>query len=98
MSENKGKYKKLLFGILLDMIGMLSYLFPVLGEGFDLVWAPVSGWIMTRLYKGKAGQVAGVVSFVEEIIPGLDVIPTFTLMWFYTYVLKKGKVVEIEKS
>ena len=23
---------------------------------------------------------------IEEMIPGLDVIPTFTLMWLYTFV------------
>jgi hypothetical protein len=44
------------------------------------------------MYKGKIGQVAGVVTFVEEIIPGLDVIPTFTIMWLYTHVFKKSKI------
>ena len=29
-------------------------------------------------------------TFIEEIIPGFDLIPTFTLMWLYTYVLKKS--------
>jgi len=44
------------------------------------------------MYKGKIGQAAGVVAFVEEIIPGLDVIPTFTIMWLYTYVIKGSKI------
>ncbi|MCQ0112739.1 hypothetical protein SAMN04487906_2507 [Zhouia amylolytica] len=90
MSEkNKGKYKKLVLGIVLDLIGMLSFVIPGIGEFSDIIWAPMSGWIMTRLYKGRAGQVGGVVSFVEELVPGLDIIPTFTIMWFYTYVFKR---------
>jgi hypothetical protein len=47
------------------------------------------------MYKGKIGQAAGIVTFIEEIIPGLDVVPTFTLMWLYTYVFKKTEVSEI---
>jgi len=46
---------------------------------------------MTKLYKGKPGKVAAVINFVEEALPGFDVIPTFTLMWLYTYVLSGKK-------
>jgi hypothetical protein len=42
------------------------------------------------MYKGKMGKVAGVVSFLEEILPATDFIPSFTLMWFYTYFIKKS--------
>ncbi|WMI65515.1 hypothetical protein RBH94_15795 [Aestuariibaculum sp. YM273] len=83
------KYKILVLGILFDAVGYVSFIIPGIGEFSDIVWAPLSGWLMTKLYKGKAGKVAGVVNFVEEALPGLDVIPTFTLMWLYTYVLKK---------
>ena len=85
------KYKNLFLGLILDAIGMLSFAVPLLGDFSDIIWAPLSAWIMTRMYKGKIGQAAGVVSFIEEIIPGLDVIPTFTIMWFYTYILKGTK-------
>ena len=44
---------------------------------------------MTKLYSGTKGKVAGIISFVEEIIPFSDVIPTFTIMWLYTYVFSK---------
>ena len=77
-------------GLLFDGIGMLSFTIPFIGEFSDLIWAPMAGWLMTRMYKGKIGQGAGVLTFLEEIIPGLDVIPTFTLMWLYTYVFKKA--------
>jgi hypothetical protein len=42
------------------------------------------------MYKGKIGTVGGIFAFIEEALPGLDFIPTFTLTWFYTYVLKKN--------
>lgn len=85
------KYKKLLIGIILDALGYVSFFIPGVGEFSDIVWAPVSGWLMTKLYKGKPGKIAGVIAFVEEALPGLDVIPTFTLMWIYTYIFKKEK-------
>lgn len=84
------KYQQLLLGIVFDAIGMLSFAIPFIGEFSDLIWAPIAGWLMTRMYKGKIGQVAGVITFIEEIVPGLDVIPTFTLMWCYTYIFKRA--------
>ncbi|MFG6687541.1 hypothetical protein ACGK9U_13235 [Mariniflexile sp. HNIBRBA6329] len=83
------KYTKLALGILFDALGYVSFLIPGIGEFSDIVWAPLSGWLMTKLYKGKAGKIAGVISFTEEALPGFDVIPTFTLMWIYTYVFSK---------
>ncbi|RED45383.1 hypothetical protein DFQ10_102251 [Winogradskyella eximia] len=80
------KYKKLGIGILFDALGLVSFIIPGIGEFSDIVWAPVSAWLMTKLYTGKAGKVAGVITLVEEALPGFDVIPTFTLMWLYTYV------------
>jgi len=84
-----GKYTKLFISLFLDGIGMLSYLIPILGELTDTVWAPLAGYIMTRLYKGEKGKVAGIIAFLEEAIPGMDIIPTFTIMWIYTYVFLK---------
>lgn len=85
----QGKYQKLVAGLLLDGIGMLSLALPGLGEFLDLIWAPVAGWFMTRMYPGRDGKIAGVVAFLEELLPGLDVIPSFTLMWIYTFLLKR---------
>tara|TARA_R110002111_G_scaffold110212_6_gene169582 strand:- start:9510 stop:9788 length:279 start_codon:yes stop_codon:yes gene_type:complete len=86
------KYKKLGIGILFDALGLVSFIIPGIGEFSDIVWAPVSAWLMTKLYAGKAGKVVGVITFVEEALPGFDVIPTFTLMWLYTYVFKKEEL------
>lgn len=90
------KYKKLALSIIFDALGFVSFLIPGIGEFSDVIWAPVSAWLMTRLYKGKTGKIAAVISFVEEAMPGLDVIPTFTLMWIYTHVFKtKKSVIEV---
>lgn len=89
--QNDKKIKNLFLGLLFDAIGMLSFALPGIGEFSDVIWAPLAGWLMTRMYKGKIGQAAGVVTFVEELIPGLDVVPTFTIMWIYTYLLS-GKI------
>ena len=87
MKEKKVKY--LVLGLLFDAVGMLSFVIPGIGEFSDLIWAPVAAWLMTRMYKGRTGQIAGVVTFIEELLPGLDWIPSFTLMWLYTYVFTK---------
>jgi len=60
-----------------------------IGDFADVVWAPLSAWIMTKMYKGNAGKIAGAVTFIEEILPVSDIIPSFTLMWLYTYVFSK---------
>lgn len=89
--ENLSKKKKLALSILFDVIGMLTF--------FDIIWAPASAYLMSKMYKGTKGKIAGVVSFIEEAIPGFDIIPTFTIMWFLTYVFNKEEkpiAVEIE--
>lgn len=82
------KYKKLIYSMVLDIIGLIP--FPFL----DLAWAPISGYIMTKMYKGTKGKVGGFISFFEEIFPFSDIIPTFTLMWIYSYIIKKDKIKE----
>ena len=85
-----GKKRKLLFGLFFDALGMVSLLIPGIGPALDLIWAPMAGWLMTRMYAGAAGRAAAFIAFAEELLPGLDFIPSFTLMWAYTYLLKKG--------
>ena len=97
--DTENKYKKLALSLLLDAVGYVSYLIPGFGELIDVVWAPASAYMMTKLYKGNKGKVAAVIAFIEEALPGLDMIPTFTLMWVYTYVLGKEKdAEEVEKT
>ena len=84
------KYKLLKKGILLDLIGMATLLVPFWGNILDLVWAPCAASQMNKMYRGSKGKIAAVIVFLEEITPGLDIIPTFTLMWLYTFVWKKN--------
>jgi hypothetical protein len=85
------KISKLVLCLLFDAIGMLSYLVPVFGEAIDVVWAPISGILLVTMFKGTAGKLAGIFGFIEELIPFVDIIPTFTITWFYTYIIKGGK-------
>ena len=69
--------------LFLDLMGMVSYLLPVIGETEDVLWAPLSAVIFYFLFgKKKFGLLGGIFSFLEEISPGLDFIPTFTIAWF----------------
>lgn len=83
------KIRDLLLSILFDGIGMLSYLVPFLGTISDVIWAPIAGLLLMRMYKGTVGTVGGFIVFVEELLPGIDFIPTFTITWIYTYLIKK---------
>lgn len=85
---DKSKYRLLFLGILFDLIGMLSFTIPLIGEFSDVIWAPIAALLLKSMYKGKIGTIGGIIAFVEEVLPGLDFIPTFTLTWVYTYLLK----------
>ena len=78
----KNKLPNLTTCIFFDLLGMASYLLPVLGETFDFIWAPISGIIFYFLFgMRKFGMIGGIVSIIEEISPGFDIIPTFTIAW-----------------
>ena len=80
---------KLILGLFFDFIGMLSYIIPGIAETADLIWAPISGILLVAMYKGTVGKVAGVIGTLEELIPFTDIIPTFTITWFYENYLDK---------
>lgn len=68
--------------ILMDLIGMATFIFPGIGEFADIVWAPISGYVFFKLFGGRLGLIGGVLDFLEEIIPFTDIIPSFTIAWF----------------
>lgn len=88
VSAVNNKTRDLVLGILFDTIGMLSFSVPLIGEFSDVIWAPFAGFLMTWMYKGTVGKVGGVVTFLEEILPFSDFIPTFTLTWIYNYIIR----------
>lgn len=84
------KYKLFFLSILFDVIGMLSFAIPFLGEFSDVIWAPLSAFLIYKMYGGTLGKGVGIISFVEEIgIFGTDFLPTFILTWIYKYLIKK---------
>lgn len=89
--DKENKYKKLALSVLFDAIGYVSFLIPGVAEMSDIIWAPASAYLMTKMYKGNKGKIAAAVVFIEEAMPFMDVIPTFTLMWLYTYVFSGSK-------
>jgi len=80
----------LAFCILMDLVGCASFAIPVLGELIDLVWAPVSALIYMKVFGFRKGFLGGMFNFVEELMPGLDIIPTFTITWFIQYAKRKN--------
>ena len=85
------KYKLLRRGIVFDAIGMITMAIPVVGPVLDILWAPYAAKKMSEMYRGKEGKIASIIVFIEEILPMTDLIPTFTLMWLYTFVWKSQK-------
>jgi hypothetical protein len=86
------KQTKLMIAIGIDLLGYLSYLFPVLGETFDTVIAPISA-ILVYIFFNKKLKWAG-FTFFEEILPFTDVIPSATIAWHDMYVRNQEKTIE----
>jgi hypothetical protein len=80
----------LLFCIIMDLIGYATYAIPFLGEFADIIWAPVSAIIFFVSFGGWKGALGGIGNFIEEILPGTDFIPSFTIMWFLQHYRKKN--------
>jgi len=84
------KNKLLRKSIILDLISMSTLFIPIAGTLIDLIWAPYAAKQMNDMYEGEKGKIVFIIVCIEEMIPGLDVIPTFTLMWLYTFVWVKA--------
>jgi hypothetical protein len=84
------KQPSLLLCIVMDALGCITYLLPAIGEFGDFVWAPVSGFIFYKAFGGRVGVLGGIFNFIEEALPGLDFIPTFTIAWIWQYINRKN--------
>jgi len=78
-----GRQPTLLFCIVMDLIGYASYAVPVLGEISDIFWAPLSAIIFFLSFGGWKGAIGGIGNLIEEVLPGTDFIPSFTIMWLF---------------
>ncbi|MGL6266539.1 MAG: hypothetical protein ACRC2O_01390 [Chitinophagaceae bacterium] len=93
-----GKEPSLIFCILMDIIGFATYAIPFLGEFGDILWAPVSAIIFYMTFGGWKGAMGGMFNFLEEILPGTDFIPSFTMMYFFERSRKKSQQTPIKIS
>lgn len=78
----------------MDVIGYASFSIPGLGEFADVVWAPISAFVFYKVFGGTKGMIGGAFTFLEEILPFTDFIPSFTLMWLWNH-FTKDKVVKL---
>ncbi len=81
------KQSSILFCILMDLVGYITYAIPGLGEFGDILWAPVSAIIFFITFGGFKGAIGGILNFTEELLPGTDFIPSFTIM----YLMQKNR-------
>ena len=71
---------KLVVSLTIDLIGSMTYLIPVVGEGLDLAWAPIQTILLIAMYESVTPSLK-YVSFLEEILPFTDIVPTATIGW-----------------
>jgi hypothetical protein len=69
--------------IIVDLIGMASYLILILGEVIDMWWAPLCGFFLQYMFGSMLITSFGAI---EEILPLTDIIPTATICWCITNV------------
>ena len=75
---SSGAWIKLLFCIMIDLVGDSSFLLPGVGELEDVGWAPISAFILSKFFGSNA---VATLEFGKEILPGTDIIPVATLAW-----------------
>eukprot|EP01112_Ceratiomyxa_fruticulosa_P012519 TRINITY_DN346_c0_g1_i1.p1 TRINITY_DN346_c0_g1~~TRINITY_DN346_c0_g1_i1.p1 ORF type:complete len:101 (+),score=18.62 TRINITY_DN346_c0_g1_i1:376-678(+) len=78
IQKTKGGVSKLFLSMLIDFVGMLTYLIPGVGEVGDTVWAPISAYLIYYLY---GGAIMPSIALLEEVLPGTDILPTATISW-----------------
>jgi hypothetical protein len=71
---------KLIVSLVIDALGSSSYLLPVVGEAFDVMWAPLQTIVIIAMYDSVSPNLK-YISFMEEILPLTDVVPSATIGW-----------------
>lgn len=88
------KSTKLMLSIAMDVIGMATFLVPALGEFADLAWAPIAAVTNFLMFRGVTGAAGGAGTFLEELLPGTDWIPSFTITWGMKYIVRENQTIE----
>jgi hypothetical protein len=81
----RGMWSKLFLSLFIDLIGSSSYLLPVVGEGIDLAWAPTQTIMIMAMYDSTTPNLK-YVSFLEEVLPFTDIVPSATIGWACEFV------------
>ncbi|KAL7479354.1 hypothetical protein ACHAW6_005088 [Cyclotella cf. meneghiniana] len=76
----EGMIGKLIVSLTIDFIGSASYLLPIVGEGFDVVWAPISMVLIGAMYDVSSPALK-YFALMEELLPFTDIVPSATLGW-----------------
>jgi len=79
----------LLACLVVDCIGMMSYVLLLIGEVTDLFWAPVACFFLQYMF---GSVLVSSVGFIEEILPFTDVVPTATIAWCITHLESLSRV------
>ena len=72
------QWLKLLLCVLIDAVGDSSFLIPGVGEVEDIAWAPISAFLMRKIFQS---DIVGNIEFVKEILPFTDAIPLASSLW-----------------
>lgn len=80
MSVKEKSLPSLAACLAMDAVGMASYFFPLVGETFDAFWAIVAAVVFYRWFRSPIGTVA---TAVEELLPKTDIVPMFTIAYFF---------------
>lgn len=94
----ENKHKKLLKCIALDAIGMASMAVPVIGPFLDAVWAPIAASISYKMFGDKRGKFTSLITFIEELLPVTDVIPSFTIFCILFDYIGIGQEKKVNKT
>lgn len=90
------KNRLLYLSLTIDVLGMLSYLIPAIGEWTDIIMALVTAVAIFKSYHSVGWAAFG---FLEEIIPFTDVIPSATMTWVYRFIIfEKETKADFEKG
>lgn len=88
------KSSKLMLSILMDAAGMATFLVPGIAEFADLAWAPIAAVTNFLMFRGATGIAGGAGTFLEELLPGTDWIPSFTITWGMKYIVRENQTIE----
>jgi hypothetical protein len=78
ITPSASDFFKLALCVAIDLVGDSSFLIPGFGEAEDIVWAPISSFLLYTIF-GSTGIAA--LDFTKEILPFSDLMPVATIAW-----------------